>query len=142
MNACAIAYAPCRLDVGRPWLLELDPVRGTVVAYLDEGEYGPLHARRNHCSRRVHASLTSACNAYNLDAARDIELRWWKGVSLATVVEVECQRLKLAATVQVGHQAVTVVDPRRAYRIANAYELRQWCRQTTEGPKRHQQPWG
>lgn len=71
------AWAPRKPRPDWPWLLEQWEGEGErVVVFLEEPERGPLHARRARCARRVHASLASACQAYGIDAATDLEERW------------------------------------------------------------------
>lgn len=85
-----VAYA---LRVPRPelpWLFLFDPVSGLVTAFISETV---INARRSHSHKRIHSSLSSACEAYSLNPRSDLELRWYRGISPLWIARFESQRL-------------------------------------------------
>jgi hypothetical protein len=94
-----IAYAPSVPRAGAPWLIELELRSGHACALLEDPLEGAvINVRRAWCASRVHASLRAACEAYALGPASDLELRWWRGVSIDDVTAVERARRGADAT--------------------------------------------
>lgn len=133
--SAVVAYAPRHLDFGRPWLFELDLATGAVTAYLHAEDAGPLHARRDHAPRRRHASLASACNAYGLDVARDLEVRWWRECTLAQAAAMECRRLGVPAEVRADGAGTWILRDGRGTWLRGAYELRRWADAVALAPR-------
>src|SRR4051812_8811570 len=106
-----IAYAPRFPQANLPWLIELDATSGRhAVALIPSDDEGPINARRDRSRRRVHESLTTACEAYGLNPTTGLELRWWDNVDLARVVELELERLGVRdATLRREDDGVVVV---------------------------------
>ncbi|MDP3278157.1 MAG: hypothetical protein Q8Q09_23425 [Deltaproteobacteria bacterium] len=68
-----------------PWLLEVDSSSGMVVAWLaGERDGAVINARRSASTRRVHASLASACEAYQIDPNCDLCLRFQREIVSGT----------------------------------------------------------
>jgi hypothetical protein len=96
--ACTIAYAPRVPRTGAPWLLELDPTRGSVRAMLEDPVEGAvINVRRARCASRIHASLRAACEAYGLGPTSALELRWWSGVRPDELARIERVRAAVGA---------------------------------------------
>lgn len=88
-----IAYAPDLPCVGKPWLLELDPLSGRVRALLEDlGELSVINVRRARCRSRTHSSLRAACDAYELGAPSALALRWALGVRADQLRSIESAR--------------------------------------------------
>lgn len=89
-EAPVVAYALRAPRPECPWLFTFDPVTGLVTAFISETI---INSRRSHSLKRIHGSLSSACQAYQLNARSDLELRWFRGISSLWVARFESQRL-------------------------------------------------